>query len=78
MIIRGKEVTYTIHVLDKLLREDHLDIINNILKTGKWKRRSKKIYHVTSKNGVVIVVKELPDRYKVITIGGNYEKIYKM
>lgn len=29
MIIKGKEVTYTFHVLDKLFREDHLDIVNN-------------------------------------------------
>ena len=78
MIIKGKEVTYTFHVLDKLFREDHLDIVNNILKTGKWKKRSKNIYHVVSKEGIVIVVKELPDRFKVITIGGKYEKIYKM
>jgi hypothetical protein len=77
MILRNKEVTYTRHVLDKLFKEDHLDIINNILKTGKWTKR-KDIYHVKSREGVVLVVKELPDRFKVITIGGNYEKIYRM
>ena len=77
MILRNKEVTYTRHVLDKLFKEGHLDIINNILKTGKWTKR-KDIYHVKSREGVVLVVKELPDRFKVITIGGNYEKIYRM
>ncbi|MBI2583726.1 MAG: hypothetical protein HYW25_03605 [Candidatus Aenigmarchaeota archaeon] len=78
MKARGKEVVYTLHVLDKLFREDHLDIINNILRTGKWAAKRKGIYKVTSRNGVVLVVKELPDRFKVITIGGKYEEIYKM
>ena len=55
MIIRGKRVTYSVHVLDKLFKEDHLDIINNVLMTGK-----------------------LSDRFKVITVGGKYEKIYGM
>jgi hypothetical protein len=77
MILRNKEVTYTRHVLDKLFKEDHLDIINNILKTGKWTKR-KNIYRVSSREGIILVVKELPDRFKVITIGGNYEKIYRM
>ena len=77
MIIKGKDVRYTVHVLDKIFKEDHLDIINNILKTGTWKKQ-KNIHLVSSKEGVVLVVKELPDRFKVITIGGNYEKIYKM
>ena len=77
MIVRGKQVTYTRHVLDKLFSEDHLDIVNNILKTGKWAKR-KNIYHVSSREGVILVVKELPDRFKVITIGGKYEKVYKM
>lgn len=78
MIIRGKEVTYTNHVLNKLFREDHLDIINNILKTGKWEKKGKYIYDVVSPDGIILVVKELPDRVKVITIGGKYERIYKM
>ena len=78
MIIKGKEVTYTKHVLDKLFSEDHLDIINNILETGKWYKKSKNIYNVVSGEGIVLIVKELPDRFKVITIGGKYEKIYKM
>ena len=78
MIIKGKEVTYSNHVLDKLFREDHLDIINNILKTGKWVKTGKDIYKVKSKEGIVLVVRELPDRFKVITIGGKYEELYKM
>ena len=79
MIIRGKHVTYSIHVLDKLFKEDHLDIINNVLKTGKWKKKGKKgIYEIESKDGIVLVVRELPDRFKVITVGGKYEKIYGM
>ena len=78
MIVRGKEVRYTIHVLDKLFREDHQDIIDNILKTGKWKKQGKDIYHVSSRDGIVLVVRELPDKFRVITIGGKYEKIYKM
>ena len=77
MIIKGKEVTYSNHVLDKLFREDHLDIINNILKTGKWVKTGKDIYKVKSKEGIVLVVRELPDRFKVITIGGKYEELYK-
>ena len=78
MIIKGKEVTYSNHVLDKLFREDHLDIINNILKTGKWVKTGKDIHKVKSKEGIVLVVRELPDRFKVITIGGKYEELYKM
>ncbi len=48
MRIRGKNVTYSMHLLDK------------------------------SRDGIVLVVRELPDRFKVITIGGKYEKIYEM
>ncbi len=77
MNIRGKEVVYTIHVLNKLYKEDHLDIVNNILKTGTWEKKGI-VYKVTSKSGIVLVVKDLPDRFKVITIGGKYEEIYKM
>lgn len=75
MQLRGKEVTYSLHVLDKLYREDHLDIINNILKTGKWERQAN-VYKVKSKSGIVLVVRELPDRFKVLTIGGKYEELY--
>lgn len=39
MKIRGKNVTYSMHLLGKLYREDHLDIVNNILKTGKWEKK---------------------------------------
>ena len=75
MQLRGKEVTYSIHVLDKLYRADHLDIINNILKTGKWEKQTN-IYKVKSESGIILVVRELPDRFKVITIGGKYEELY--
>ena len=75
MQIRGKDVTYSKHLLNKLFREDHLDIVNNILKTGKWEKQ-KNVYKVKSESGIVLVAKELPDRFKVITIGGNYEKLY--
>ena len=75
MQVRGKEVTYSLHVLNKLYREDHLDIINNVLKTGKWKKQAS-VYKVKSKSGIVLVVRELPDRFKVITIGGKYEELY--
>jgi len=37
MQLRGKEVTYSIHVLDKLYREDHVDIINKSSKQGNEK-----------------------------------------
>ncbi len=77
MKLKGKDVVYSLHLLDKLYRKDHLDIVNNILKTGKWEKH-KNVYKVRSESGIVIVVKELPDRFKVITIGGNYEKIYEM
>ena len=75
MQLRGKEVTYSLHVLNKLYREDHLDIINNILKTGKWEKQGN-VHKVKSESGIVLVVKELPDRFKVITIGGKYEELY--
>ena len=75
MQLRGKEVTYSMHVLGKLYREDHLDIINNILKTGKWKKQAD-VYKVKSESGIVLVVREFPDRFKVITIGGKYEELY--
>ena len=75
MQLRGKDVTYSIHVLNKLYKEDHLDIINNILKTGKWEKQTN-VYKVESESGIVLVVRELPDRFKVITIGGKYEELY--
>ena len=77
MYIRGKKVVYSIHLLDKLYREDHLDIVNNILKTGKWEKKGV-VYKVISKHGIMLVVREFPDRFKIITIGGKYEKIYEM
>lgn len=75
MQLRGKEVTYSIHVLNKLYKEDHLDIVNNVLKTGKWEKQAN-VYKVRSESGIVLVVKELSDRFKVITIGGRYEELY--
>ena len=75
MQIRGKDVTYSIHLLNKLFREDHLDIVNNILNTGRWEQQAN-VYKVKSESGIVLVVKELPDRFKVITIGGKYEELY--
>ncbi len=75
MQIKGKDVTYSIHLLNKIFREDHLDIVNNILNTGKWEQQ-KNVYKVKSESGIVLVVKELPDRFKVITIGGKYEELY--
>jgi hypothetical protein len=54
-----------------------LDIVNNILKTGKWEEQAN-VYKVKSRSGIVLVVKEFPDKFKVITIGGNYEEIYKL
>lgn len=79
MIIRNKPVTYSNHVINKLFKVDHLEIVNNILKTGKWKKLKRKgLNKVVSPNGIVLIVRELPDRFKVITIGGEYEKIYKM
>ncbi|MBI4162098.1 MAG: hypothetical protein HY513_00315 [Candidatus Aenigmarchaeota archaeon] len=75
MQIRGKDVTYSMHLLNKLFREDHLDIVNNILNTGRWEQQ-KNVYKVKSESGIVLVVKELPDKFKVITIGGKYEELY--
>lgn len=75
MQLRGKEVTYSMHVLKKLYREDHLDIVNGILKTGKWEKQAN-VYKVKSESGIVLVVRELPDRFKVITVGGKYEELY--
>ncbi len=77
MEIKGKEVVYSLHVLNKLYKEDHLDIINNILKTGKWEKKGN-VYRVKSADGIVLVVREFQDKLKVITIGGEYEKIYEM
>lgn len=75
MKIKGKEITYSVHLLNKLYKEEHLDIVNNVLKTGKWEK-STNVYKVVSESGIVLVVRELPDRFKVITIGGNYEKLH--
>ncbi|GEM_PF-3335409 len=77
MNLRGKEVVYSLHLLDKLFREDHLDVVNNILLTGKWEQQEN-MFKVTSRSGIILVVKELVDKFKVITIGGKYEEIYKM
>jgi len=72
MIIRGKRVTYTKHTFDRLFRVKDLNMVNEVLLTGKWKPFGKNMYKVSRTfkgKKITIVVKELPDRFKVITIG---------
>jgi len=72
MIVRGKKVTYTKHMFDRLFRVTDLDMVNEVLLTGKWKPFGKNMYKVSRKfkeKKITLVVKELPDRFKVITIG---------
>jgi len=74
MIIRGKEVTYSYHMFERLYRVKDIDIVNETLLTGKWKPFAKNMFKVTrkfKKRRITLVVKELPDRFKIITVEGD-------
>lgn len=74
MIIRGKEVTYSYHMFERLYRVKDLGIVNETLLTGKWKPFGKNMFKVTrkfKKRKIMLVVKELPDRFKMITVEGD-------
>lgn len=72
MIIKGKRVTYSQHLFDRLFRVKDLDDINHALLTGKWRPFADDMYKVTKKfkkRKIELIVRELPDRFKVITVG---------
>lgn len=74
MQIRGKEVIYTYHLFDRLYRVKDIEMVNGTLLTGKWKPFGKNMFKVTrnfKKRRVSLIVKELPDRFKVITVEGG-------
>lgn len=74
MQVRGKEVTYTYHLFDRLYRVKDMGIVNETLLTGKWKPFGKNMFKVTrrfKKRRISLIVKELPDRFKVITVEGG-------
>ncbi len=71
MLIKGKEVTYSYHLFERLYRVKDLDVVNETLLTGKWKPFGKNMFKVSrkfKKQKVTLVVKELPDRFKIVTV----------
>lgn len=50
MIVRGKRVTYTKHMFDRLFRVKNLDMVNEALLIGKWKPFCKNMYKVPRKS----------------------------
>ena len=74
MIIRGKEVTYSYHMFEWLYRVKDLDVVNETLLTGKWKPFGKNMFKVArkfKKRKITLIVKELPDKFKIITVEGD-------
>ncbi|MBI2172692.1 MAG: hypothetical protein HYT73_00585 [Candidatus Aenigmarchaeota archaeon] len=74
MIIKGKEVTYTYHLYERLYRVKDIDVVNETLLTGEWNAFGKDMFKVSrkfKKRKITLVVKELPDRFKVITVEGD-------
>ncbi len=71
MLIKGKGVTYSYHLFERLYRVKDLDVVNETLLTGKWKPFGKNMFKVSrkfKKQKVTLVVKELPDRFKIVTV----------